>query len=421
MLRFAPSPQGDMDISNLRIAIFNYIVTQQRESQLLIRIDDIGIEENMQGQDTEMMMILEKFALKHDSVFHQSEHLNLHQTLAIRLLQEGKAFICQCSDQNSLENYSGPCETLDSEAYTTLKKSGKKFVIRIKKPSSDIVFNDLYHGEISTTPSEVDSFIILDEHGKPTPNFACAADDMMSDIDFILREEKHLENTAKQIHIKNLLGYENTTQYAHMANIIEASNPAEKSYLSLKLLLQEGYLPNSILNYLILLENDKAPKDIFTLTEAIEWFDITTFNTTPLKMDLDKLNQINREQILQLDNKELSKVFGFADADIGELAKLYLSECNTLNELEKKIRPIFMPKDFSGELKDEMQQLSDLIFNAPVFKTFLEFETYLKEKSKLDDTILEKVLKLLLTASESGPELSEVYPLIKSYILEVAS
>ena len=47
MLRFAPSPTGDMHIGNLRVAIFNYIVAKQRDEKLLVRIEDTDTERNI--------------------------------------------------------------------------------------------------------------------------------------------------------------------------------------------------------------------------------------------------------------------------------------------------------------------------------------------------------------------------------------
>ncbi len=68
-----------------------------------------------------------------------------------------------------------------------------------------------------------------------------------------------------------------------------------------------------------------------------------------------------------------------------------------------------------------MRILSDIIFNAPAFERFEEFKKYLMEKSGLDEKRIEESLKLLLTNSKDSPNLSRIYPLIKSYILEVAS
>ena len=420
MLRFAPSPTGDIDISDLRVAILNYLVSQQKDEQFLIRIEDTNKKLNIEGKDTEIMMILEKFALKHNSVFHQSEHKNLYQTLALQLLKEKKAFVCKCTNEESeIDLCSGGCEDLKPEEYRRLKESKEKFVIRLKKPNADISYDDVIKGSITTTADEIDSFVIVQTDGTPTYNFACAADDMMSNISYIIRDEKHLSNTARQIHIKNLLSYDNETTYAHIPTVLSDS---EEEIPSVKSLFEQGFIPDAILNYLLLLGNEKTPKEIFTLPDAIEWFDLEKISTSEVKFEMDKLHFINREHIKMLDDRKLSTIFGFADVEIGKLAKLYLEECSTTNELQEKIHTIFSPKEFSGELEKEMTIMSKIIANAPYFETFDELEKYLLTQSGLlKEENFSKALRYLLTGAGDGPELSKIYPFIKSYILEVAS
>ena len=414
MLRFAPSPTGDMHIGNLRVAILNYLVSQQKNDQFLVRIEDTDTKRNIEGKDTEIMMLLEKFALKHDSIFHQSEHLNLYQTLALRLLKEGKAFICTCNNETN-GHYSGHCENLTQEDYETIKASGKPFVIRIKKPQQNISFHDVINGDINSTPKEVDSFIISELDGLPTYNFACATDDMMSNINFIIRQEEQLSNTAKQIHIKQLLDYENEIQYAHIPTILEDETSSVTS------LFEEGFIPDAILNYLLLLGNSKVPKEVFTLPEAIEWFDLSNISKSATKFDLKKLRFVNGEHLKMMDNKQLSTLFGFADADIGKLAKLYLEECSTINELEAKILPIFKAKDFSNKWEEPMRIIEKIIFDAPAFETLEGLQAHITAQSGLKDDTLNKPLRHLLTNADNGPELSAIYTHIKAYILEVAS
>jgi len=389
MLRFAPSPIGDMSIGNLRVAILNYIVAKQRDDSFLVRIEDIDKSKNIEGKDTEIMMLLEKFAIKHDGVYHQSERFKIHQNLALRLIKDKKAF--------------------------RSKSSSKESVIKIENPMEDIVYNDIIKGKITTSKNDINNFIILKEDGTPTSNFASACDDMLSGVDFIIRDEKYLDNTSKQIHIKNLLGYTEDTKYAHLPTILSDDNIYVKS------LFEKGFIPDAILNYLILLENINAPKEIFFLSDAIEWFDLTNISKKPIKFDIEKLRFLNREHLKLIDNKELSKVFGFADSDIGRLAKLYLEETATLNELKDKIQPIFKPKDFSGEWGEQMRIIENIINNAPALETFDEFREDIIKKSGLEGENLSKPLQILLTGAEFSPELSEIYPLIKSYILEVAS
>ena len=428
MLRFAPSPTGDMHIGSLRVAILNYLIAQQRDEPFIIRIEDTDKESNIEGKDTEIMQILEKFALRHESVFHQSEHLHMHQTLAIRLLEEEKAFVCTCTEEKleankktALDNgvnyrYSRECFNIDKAEHAKLKESGTPFVIRLKKPKNDIVNHDLIQGNIVTNADEIDSFIILHADGTPTYNFASACDDMLSGVNFIIREEKYLLNTPKQKHIKTQLGYEDETIYAHLPTVINLNGDT-----SVKWLLKEGFIPDAIINYLLILGNTKVEKEIFTLPEAIEWFNLENISSTETKFDIEKMRFINREHLKMMDDKQLSSLFGFADADIGKLAKIYLEDVSTTTELEKKIKPIFTAKNFDSTYGKEMRILEKIILEAPMIKEYDKFISYIIKESGLKDNEIGKPLRLLLTGADNGPKLSEIYPLIKSYLLEVAS
>ncbi len=420
MLRFATSPTGDMHIDTLRVAILNYLVAQQRKESFIIRIEDTDTERNIEGKDTEIMQILEKFALNHESVFHQSEHLHMHQTLAIRLLEEGKAFVCTCTTEEgeAEHTYSGQCFDVDKTEHAKLKENGTPFVVRIKKPDEAIIYHDLIKGNITSTPDEVDSFVILTTNGIPTHNFASACDDMISGVDFIFHGDEQILNTAKQMHIQRLLGYEAETNYAHLPMIL---NDKEDDTSTVKWLFAQGFVPDAIINYLILLSNPKAPKKVFTLPEAIKWFKIDAISKSAVVFDLEKLEFINRAHLKRMNDRDLSTLFGFADPDIGKLAKLYLEETSTIKGLIAKLKPIFAAKNFEGKWGTEMRTLEVVVQNAPMINDFESFKTYTMKESKLEGERFSTPLRLLLTGVETGPELADIYPLIKSYLLEVAS
>ena len=429
MLRFAPSPTGDMHIDDLRVAILNYLAAQYRDEPFNIRIADVDKADNIEGKDTEIMQILEKFALKHQSVFHQSEHLHMHQTLAIKLLEEEKAFICTCSaeqieaeQEKTKKNkityqYSGKCKNIDKSTYAKLKESNTPFVIRLKKPAKDIIYHDLIQGDIITTPDEVDDFVILRSDGTPTYDFASACDDMISGISLIICKEDNFSNTAKQKHIKTQLGYTEDTIYAHLPNIFYEKDEA----YTVKWLFKEGFIPDAIINYLLLLGNINTPKEIFTLPKAIEWFSIEDISKSSEKFNIEKLRSINKEHLKLMDNKKLSTLFGFADEDIGKLAKLYLEEASTVKELDDKIKIIFSPKNFNNKWEKEMRIMASSIQKLPMIDNYDNFESTLIKESGLKKENISKPLSILLTGSENGPQLSDIYPLIKPYLLEVAS
>lgn len=427
MLRFAPSPTGDMHIGNLRVALFNYILSKQLNEPLSIRIEDTDRERNIDGKDREILELLNRFSIEYKSLIYQSHNLKFHQQIAMQLLTKKEAFACFCPEdlisqkredaksKKEAYRYDGSCEFLSDEE---VLNSEKPFVVRLKKPPKAIKFNDKLKGEFEYDPHTIDSFIVLRVDKNPTYNFACAVDDMLMDISLVIRGEDHLSNTPRQIAIRDAIGYEKSIEYIHLPIILNSSGKKmskRESESSVKWLLSEGYLPSAIANYLILLGNSQIQKEIFTLKDAIEFFDITKISKSPAKFDLDKLRFINREHIRLMDSLELSKEIGFADRDIGELAKLYSEEASTTFEIKSKIDKIFTqttPDDFV----DEIATLKEVIKDLEPIESFDEFKKIAMQKSNLKGKNFFKPLRFILTGEFDGPELSRVYPLLRNYI-----
>ena len=416
MLRFAQSPTKDLDISNLRIALLNHIFAKQIKQELLIRIDDTNKEENIEGKDKEIIKLLDLFGIDYSRVVLQSENIKYHTGMGMKLLLDKKAFNCFCSDealqkdkqeakkQNKPYSYSGFCQTISDE---TKFNCNAPFVVRIQKPKTTIPFKDSLQGDIEFQPNEVDSFVILKHDKSPTYNFASAVDDMLYDISTLIRSENFLIDTSKQIHLRQSLGYDKKIEYYHIPNI--------KNSVSVQSLIDKGYLPVAIANYLVTL-GIPTKKDIFTIEEACEWIDIKKLSTKPSTFDINKLNLINKEHLQIIDNMRLSKIIGYADEDIGKLAKLYLSECNTTQEIKNKIDTIFNKKEPLEEFQRELKIIEECLSNAPFINHFNELQKYIKDKTGLND---ETLLRVALTGAKTGPNLSEIYPLIKNYIGEI--
>jgi len=431
MLRIAPSPTGDMHIGHLRVALFNYICAVQREEPLLIRIEDTDKERFIPGKEKEIFEILALFGIGYQEQQLQSNNLRFHRAMALQLLQDKKAFNCFCTPEtleakreaakkaHVLYRYDGACENLPAEAVID---NPNPFTIRLKKPSEPITVQDIIKGESVFTPEEIDCFVLMDADKYPTYNFACAVDDMLSDISLIVRGEEHLSDTPKQIAIHHALGYTKTIEYAHLPLILDREGKKMSMHddaSSVKWLLGEGYLPEAIANYLILMGNT-TPTEIFTLKEAIKWFDLSTLSKAPERFDIDRLKHINREHLKGLDPKELSRYVGFADEEIGNLAKVFLEEAGTLKELREKIGAVFAPKIAPDECREEFNLLRDLTLKAPHFDDFEAYEAYLAEHSGLKEKNLFKPLRILLSGTDNGPELADLYPYLKNYIKEVA-
>ncbi|MBN2824757.1 MAG: glutamate--tRNA ligase, partial [Campylobacterales bacterium] len=221
MLRFAITPTGDMHINHLRNAILHYIVAHQKKEAFGVRIDHN--EQNIAGKDEEILMILEKFALPYSQLLYQKENAHIHQTLAIGLLQENKAFLCLCATHDC----TAQCDKSVKAEIVTLKEAKTPFVLRLKKPQNDTT--------ITTTPKEVDSFVILQNQGIPTYPFACACDDMLHGVTHIIDSQHHLNSTLTQHAIRQILGYDTPIVSTHLPDILNGES------ILIKNLLKEGY------------------------------------------------------------------------------------------------------------------------------------------------------------------------------------
>ena len=404
MLRFVPNITEDMNINSLRIAILNYMVSIQENENLVIRIEDTNKDKKEELNTKKILEILNLFSINYKHIVTQSDHIKYHSQFAMQLLMDRKAFNCFCGDdilqkekdeakeQNIPYVYSGFCENL-SDAVTF--ECEAPFTVRIKKESNDS-----------------DSFIILNHDKTPTYNFACAIDDMLSDISTVIRSEDHLDDTTKQIYIRKLIGYDKEINYIHIPKISNGD-------VTIQSLIDDGYLPSAITNYLILLSTNNDSNEIFTLEEALKWFDITKLSNNNQKFDIEKLKLINKEHLKSMDELRLSKILGYSDKDIGSLAKVYLQECDTIVQIKEKINNIFKDKVVPKEHKENCNIIVSCLKDAPYIKEFEEFKKYISSNTKLENESLEIALRYILTNTNTGPKMDEIYPFIRNYLGEI--
>ena len=403
MLRFAFSPTEDMYIDDLRVALLNYIVSKQKNEDFIVRIEETDKEKNIESKEQEMLEILGLFGIEYSQIIRQSQNFRFHSAMAIQLLHEKKAFSCFCSDEwlekkrdeakkaQKEYQYDDACRNLPPELVID---NTAPFRVRIVRPDTDTI----------------DSFVIMEQDKNPTYDFACAVDDMLSDISMIIINDSSYDNTTKQIHVRHQLGYDKEIEYAHL--------PAIQDKVSVKQLLEEGYLPEAISNYLILISVEPE-KEIFTLEEAIKWFNVDKTVQSPARFDLDMLKHINQEHLKNLDAIELSRYVGFADADIGELARLYIEEASTTKELKEKIAPIFAARDIAEESAEQTALMTEVIKDAPYFEEYNDFKNYIIKETQMQDKDFSKYLRILFTNADHGPDIAEIYKHLKNYIKEI--
>jgi glutamyl-tRNA synthetase len=161
--------------------------------------------------------------------YYQSERMALYRKEVDRLVEEGKAYYCFCSEEDIEKEreeqkklklsfrYSGRCLELSKEEIEKNLHEGKPYVVRIKIPREGTTeVEDLIRGKVSFDNSQLDDYIILKSNKIPTYNFACAVDDHAMKISHVIRAEEHLSNTPKQVLIYKALGYE-IPKFAHLS------------------------------------------------------------------------------------------------------------------------------------------------------------------------------------------------------------
>lgn len=429
MLRFAPSPTGDMHIGNLRVALFNYIVAKQKREKFIIRIEDTDKERNIEGKDREILEILHAFGVTYDDVLYQSHNLRIHWKMATKLLTEQKAFSCFCkheeieAERKKAESekrpyrYSGGCHNLSH--VEVISREEEEFAVRLKKLEEAITFKDEVKGDMTFTPFDVDSFIILRTAKDPTYNFACAIDDMLADISLVIRGEDHVSNTPKQVAIRDALGYNKEIRYAHLPIILnnEGKKMSKRDKASsVKWLLEEGFLPSAIANYLIHLGN-KTPKEIFTLQEAIGFFDLSLISKTPAKFDMDKLRFINRKHLKEIEDfTSLLQIH----VSLNKAAKVYLEEASTLKELKEKLDTLTKKREID-DFMEEVALIKKEILSAEVEEDFEAFKKRIMAATGLKGKKFFMPLRMLLSNAKQGPELKTLFPAIRPLIKEFIS
>lgn len=436
MLRFAPSPTGDMHIGNLRAAIFNYIIAKQTNQPFLIRIEDTDTARNIEGKDKEILSLLNLFGLLWDKLVYQSHNFSHHQKIAQYLIAKDKAFYCYCTkeflEQKREEAKAQKRAFRYDESWAEIHKdSNPKPVVRLRGAREEIGFVDEIKGEISFNPNEIDSFVILKDDGIPTYNFACAIDDMLYDISFIVRGEDHVSNTPRQILVRKYLDYTKDIGYAHLPIILgESGSKMSKrdNASSVSWLLEQGFLPQAIINYLIAMGN-KTPTEIFKLQDAIEWFDIKNIAKSPVKFDIKKLRFINREHLKMLNESELALLLNTKDVSVGGLAKLYLQEASTLNEIRDKIDSIFSPKDIYALYEEQdFSEPCEILYKAfvalmaehsPALREYGALKTELMTRTGLKGKNFFKPLRILLTGTSHGLELNDLYPFLQLFLTDI--
>jgi glutamyl-tRNA synthetase/nondiscriminating glutamyl-tRNA synthetase len=467
-VRFAPSPTGQVHVGNARTALFNWLFARQQGGVFVLRIEDTDLERSEARYETQLVEDVKWLGLDWDEgpdvggpypPYRQSDKWQVYRDYAERLVSEGKAYRCFCT-QEELErqreqamqqhlqpNYPGTCRNLSPEEAERRRAAGEPCAIRLKIPEKPIRFHDIVRGWVEFSNEVVSDLIIVRSTGVPVYNYVVVVDDAEMKITHVIRGDDHLSNTPKQVALYEALGWD-VPEFAHLSTILGPDKERlskRHGATSLSNFREMGVLPEALMNYMALLgwAPTGGEREIFSPTELVQEFDLSRVTPSPAIFDFEKLYWLNRHYIKIADPARiatLAEPFYQSALGLDELTpdiKTWLAHItaslghsvNKLDELPERAGSILHFDPAAAIAAPENAE----VLSAATTKTVLDlfaakiaaepepiaadrFKALIKEVQKetgVKGPGLFHPIRIVLTGLQSGPEFDKLVPLME--------
>jgi nondiscriminating glutamyl-tRNA synthetase len=453
-IRFAPSPTGYLHVGGARTAIFNWLYARKHNGTFVLRIEDTDVSRSTQESERALLEDLRWLGLDWDEgpdtggphqPYRQSQRLAVYDDTVNRLIQEGIAYPCFCSEEeleakrqaaqakNEAPHYDGTCRDLTPEDIAAKRRAKLPEVIRFKVPEGSVTIHDLIRGDIEMDTSMVGDFIIRRSNGLPTYNFAAVVDDHSMEITHVLRGEEHLPNTLRQILLYRAMRVE-PPRFGHLPLILgEDRSKLSKRHgaSSVGELRSTGFLPTGVFNYLVLLGwSHPKEKEVLSIDELIGDFTLKRVNKSAAIFDKTKLKWMNGMHIRRQDAAELFPAgdpyfpdnirAAYTEEQRRDIFHLLHERIDTLADLEEQARIFLKPPLIDGEakeclsvgtsqrvvaeLKNELERL-DKPLTPELFKSTIKT---VGDRAKARGKELYFPVRAAVTGSVHGPDIARV-------------
>ena len=414
--RFAPSPTGALHIGGVRTALFCWLFSKNKKGTFHLRIEDTDKERSKDEHKDQIIKSLKWIGIEHDGeLYIQSKKINDHIGVANDLLKNSHAYKCYCSTEEIEDQkkrarqkklpytYNRKCRELsESEAPKDVQP-----VVRFKsKIEGSSILKDLVQGDVEIENTTIEDFIILRNDGTPTYNLSATVDDHQMNMTHIIRGDDHKINTFKQMQIYLGMKWE-VPLFAHIPLIhtIEGKKLSKRDNAStLDDYSKIGIMPDALRNYLLRLGWSYQDKEIFTLEESIQYFNLEGIGKSPSKLDMSRILSMNEHYIKTIDENELYD-------HLVKYCGIYKEKIKP--EKEAKIKPSLT------FLKNKAKTLED-IFNNAKYIIFDDVKFEDKDLELIDDkakSIIKEFKENLISINTLDKETLEpiVNDLIKKY------
>ncbi len=334
-VRFCPSPTGTPHVGLVRTALFNWAYARHTGGTFVFRIEDTDAERDSEESFEMILDGLKWLGLNWDEgvgvggpnePYRQSERTDIYLQVIEKLKATGhiyESFLTgeEIDERNKANGravqlgYDNSERELSEEAKAAYKAEGRSPALRLRVPDVDITFNDLVRGEITFPQGSFPDFVVVRPNGQPLYTLVNPVDDALMGITHVLRGEDLLSSTPRQIALYNAMYEAGITkfipQFGHLPFVMgEGNKKLSKRDPESNLFhhRDRGFIPEGLLNYLSLLGwSISADRDVFSIEEMVQAFDVKDVNPNPARFDLKKADSINASHLRLLSLEDFTK------------------------------------------------------------------------------------------------------------------
>ena len=458
-----------MHVGNARTALYNWLFARKMKGTMILRIEDTDLERSEARYEGQLLEDLKWFGIDWDEgpdvggpyvPYRQSDRLEIYREHAERLLKEGKAYLCFCT-QGELERerdaamaeqrsplYSGKCRGLDPAESAQRRASGEAAAIRLAIPERPIRFHDIVRGEVEFSNEAVSDPIILRSSGIPVYNYVVVVDDALMEITHVIRGDDHLSNTPKQVALYEALGWP-VPEFAHLSTIVGADGARlskRHGATSIANFRDMGVLPEALVNYLALLGWAPAGgnREVFTPEELCKEFTLERVTPSAAMFDTEKLYWLNRQYIKKSEPSRIERLAepyfinaGLLPENPDELTRAWFAKVvallapsvNKLDELTERAALIFTvdaatalvsadnaevlggPK--ANDVLAAFTELAEADKSPMTPERFKAIMNEVKARTETKGKDLFHPVRIVFTGSHSGPEFDKLIPILE--------
>lgn len=337
-VRYAPSPTGYLHIGGLRTALYNVFFARRHGGTFLLRMEDTDQARLVPGAVESLIRTfatlgivadegpyLENDALAERGTFGpytQSRRLDLYRKHAEMLITKGRAYRCFCSTE-TLEamrtaaqaagrpsRYDGRCRSLTKKEREEKMMAGPQVIRLCIPPMGTISWIDQVRGEISFSVTDIEDAVLLKADGFPTYHLANVVDDHLMEITHVIRGEEWIPSTPKHVLLYQCFGWE-APLFGHLPLLLNADRTKlskRQGDVAVEDYLRRGYLPEALLNFVALLGwNPTADREIFSMEELGQVFELSKVNATGAVVNFEKLDWLNRQYLRSFSSEEFAR------------------------------------------------------------------------------------------------------------------